>query len=66
LLTFSLSNLTYEDKLREIKKIVRELIYAEDVYTAKFRSEKLQHIRQLVESLDDSKYQDLDLWLDSK
>ena len=66
MLTFSLSNLTNEDALREIKKIVRELIYAEDVYTAKFTSEKLQHIRQLVESLEDSKYQDLDLWLDSK
>ena len=66
MLTFSLSNLTNEDALREIKKIASELIHAEDVYTAKFRSEKLQHIRQLVESLDDSKYQDLDLWLDSK
>ena len=55
MLTYSLSNLTNEDALREIKKIVIELIHAEDVYRAKFRTEKLNQIRQLVELIEDSK-----------
>ena len=52
---FSLSNLTNEDALREIKKIVIELIHAEGVYSAKFRTEKLHHIRQLVELIEERK-----------
>ena len=55
MLTFSLSNVTNEDALNEIKKIVRELIHAEDVYKAKFRTEKLHHVRQLVELIEERK-----------
>ena len=55
MLTFSLSNLTNEDALREIKNIVGELIHAEDVYKAKFRTEKLHHVRQLVELIEERK-----------
>ena len=41
--------------LGEIKKIVRGLIYAEDNYSAKLRTERLQHIIQLVELIEDKK-----------
>jgi hypothetical protein len=61
-----MSNVTNENKLKEIKKIVRSLEngYVGSLKLGEIEMKKLQHIRWLVESIENSKeslWQDLSL-----
>ena len=61
-----MSNVTNENKLKEIKKIVRSLEngYVGSLKMGEIEMKKLQHIRWLVESIENSKeslWQDLSL-----
>ena len=61
-----MSNVTNENKLKEIKKIVRSLEngYVGSLKMGEIEMKKLQHIRWLVEEIEESKeslWQDLSL-----